>query len=333
MRRPIIMLIIALALALLAAPLVADAQPASQAYRIGVLISDATGWRKPWDPYNKLFDALRDLGYAEGRNLVIELRSFEGKPDRLPGLAAELVQLKVDVIVVSSCDARLKAARQATSTIPIVVAACHDDMVKTGVVASLARPGGNLTGFQLLTPELGPKRLALLKEAVPTASRVGVLWNPAYSDWSADWTELRAAARALGVTLHSAEARSADDLPTAFAAMAAAHAGAVISFPDTMTYIHRKRVAELAARSRLPLMAPFREMADAGGLLAYGPNIPDLFRRTATFVDKILKGAKPADLPVEQPTKFELVINLTTAKTLRLTLPQSLLLRADEVIR
>ncbi len=275
---------------------------------------------------------LRDLGYEEGRNIAIEFRSAEEKWERLPDLAAELVGLKVDVLVVGVCEAALNAARQATSTIPIVVAACNDDMVETGIITSLAHPGGNVTGLSKMTPELTAKRLELLKEMVPEASRVAVLWDPGYSAYTADWRELRLRAHAEGVTLQPVEARDPADLDRAFAAMIRERADAVITFSDTMTYVFSSRVAKLAAQSRLPLMSPFREIAEAGGLMSYGPNIPDMFRRAAGYVDKILKGVNPADLPVEQPTKFELLINLKAAKALGLTIPESFLLRADEVI-
>jgi putative ABC transport system substrate-binding protein len=203
---------------------------------------------------------------------------------------------------------------------------------ETGIVASLARPGGNVTGFSKLTPELAAKRLELLKEMVPWVSRVAVLWDPNYSDFTADWRELRTTASATSVTLRPVEVRDLADLDRAFATMVREQAEAIITFSDTMTYNSPTRVAELALRNKLPLMSPFREIADAGGLMSYGPSVPDLFRRSAGYVDKILKGAKPADLPVEQPTKFELVINLKTAKALGLEAPATLLALADEVI-
>src|SRR5262249_32775728 len=244
---------------------------------------------------------LHDLGYEDGRNIAIEFRSAEGHWGRLPDIAAELVGLKVDVPVSAVWWGPLDGARQGTSTIPIVVAACNDDMVETGVVASLAHPGGNVTGLTKLTPELSAKRLELLKEMVPEASRVAVLWDPNYSAFSADWRELRARAVAEGVTLQPVEAHQPTDLDRAFATMGRERADGLITLSDTMTYTFPDRVAKLAVVSRLPLMSPYRETTEAGGLTSYGPSIPDLFRRAAGYVDKILKGAKPADLPVEQP--------------------------------
>ena len=238
--------------------------------------------------------------------------------ERLPGIVAELIALKVDVLVAPVCGAPLDAARQATSTIPIVVASCNDDMVETKIVASLAHPGGNVTGFSKMTPELTAKRLDLLKEMVPSASHVAVLWDPGYSTYVADWQGLRATARAEGVVLHPVEARRPDDLDEAFALMVRERADAVITFSDVMTFNFPGRVAELATKSKLPLIAPFREMTTAGGLMSYGPNIPDMNRRAAGYVDKILKGANPSDLPVEQPTKFELVDQFEDRQTLHL---------------
>ncbi len=282
--------------------------------------------------YQALLEGLRQLGYVEGQNLVIEFRSPEGKLDRLPEVAGELVWLKPDVILVGTCGAPIEAARRATDTIPIVVAACTGDMVAAGIVTSLAHPGGNITGQQKLNPELAAKRLELLKQAVPDASRVAVLWDPGYSDFAADWRALRAAAQALGVTLQSVEARAPAQLETAFATMNAERAQALVTFADSLTYMNAQRVADAAVGSRLPAMYAYQEITNAGGLMSYGPNIPDMFRHAATFVDKILRGAKPGDLPVEQPTHFEFVINLKTAKALGVTIPTSVLMRADKVI-
>jgi putative ABC transport system substrate-binding protein len=330
-----------LALALLAAPLAAEAQQTGKVARIGLL-----GGSSPTSPeashlWEAFFQGLRELGYVEGQNIAIERRYSEGRAERLPGLAATLARLNVNVIVVDACGAPLNAASQATSTIPIVIAACNDDLVATGLISSLARPGGNITGLSELTPELGAKRLELLKEAVPRMRRVAVLWNPTYSErfsanfrfWSADWTEVRAATQVLGLTLQSVEVRGPDDFETAFSAMIRERADALIAFSDPLIVFHGRRIADLAAKSRLPALYPSREVVDAGGLMSYGPSLSDRFRRAAVYVGKILKGAKPADLPMEQPTKFELVINLKTAKALGLTIPQSLLRRADEVIR
>lgn len=321
-----------LALGILLMPLLSSAEPPAKVHRIGILLIAQTTTFRALPSMKALFEGLAELGYVEGKNFVMEVRSAENQPDRLPDLAAELVSSKPDVIVSPVCDARMDMLRRATRTIPIVVAACNDDMVAAGIVASLAHPGGNVTGLQKLTPELSAKRLELLKQVVPGASRVAVLWDPGYSGFAADWRALRIAAATLGVTLLPVEAHVPAEFETAFAAMAAQRAEALMTMSDTLTYIHAQRIAELAAKSRLPAMYPFDEIPHVGGLMSYGPNIPDMFRRAATFIDKILKGAKPADLPVEQPTRFELVVNLKTAKTLGLTIPQSILVRADRVI-
>jgi putative ABC transport system substrate-binding protein len=314
-------------------PLVAHAQQGSKIHRIGMISPSLplSTWRES-SFVREFLAGLHDLGYEEGRDIAIEFRSVEGNWERLPDIAAELVGLRVDVLMSSVCGATLNAAMRATNTIPIVVGACNDDMVETGIIASLAHPGGNVTGLSKMTPELTAKRLELLKEMVPEASRVAVLWDPGYSAYLADWRELRERASTRGVTLQSFEVRNVADLHGAFAAIVAARADAVITFSDTFTYNFSNQVADLAARSRLPLMSPFQELANAGGLMSYGPSIPDMFRRAAGYVDKILRGAKPADLPVEQPTKFELVINLKAAKALGLTVPPSLHARADELI-
>ncbi len=321
------MIVATLALVVLAAPLTADAQQLAKAARIGFL-----GTATAVPAYIEAFrQGLRDLGYVEGQNITIEFREAGGRPERLPDLAAELLRLKVDVLVARGTQAIL-AAKQATSTIPIVMAASSDP-VGTGLVASLARPGGNITGLSFISPELSGKRLELLKEVHPGASRVAVLWNPADPPRALELRETEAAARMLGVTLLSWEVRGPDDLEGAFVAMARRRAGAVITFADPITTAHRKRIVDLVAKHRLPGMYGTRAFVEAGGLMSYGANLPDLFRRSAAYVDKILKGTKPADLPVEQPTRFELVINLKTAKALGLTIPQSILIRAEEVIR
>ena len=329
-------LFITFTLALLAAPLAAEAQQPANVPRVGFLGTLATN---PF--YEALRQGLHELGYVEGQNIAVERRYSEGRAERLPDLAVELVRLKVDVIVVDACGAPLNATSQATSTIPIVVAACNDDLVATGIISSLARPGGNITGLSELTPVLGAKRLQLLKEAVPKVRRVAVLWNPVYSErfgpsfrfWSSDWVEVRNAAQVLGVTLQSVEIRGPDDFDAAFSAMTRERADAVIAFSDPLFVLHRSQIAHLAAKSHLPAVYAYREVVDAGGLLSYGPSISDLFRRAAIYVDKIFRGAKPADLPMEQPTKFELVINLKTAEALGITMPPSVLLLADEVIQ
>jgi putative ABC transport system substrate-binding protein len=324
-------------LAFFAASLAAEGQQPGKVYRIGYLSS-----RSGPSFLDEAFrQALHELGYVEGQNIAIERRYSEGRAERVFDLATSLVQLKVDVIVVDACGAPLNAASQATSTIPIVVAACNDDLVATGLISSLARPGGNITGFSELTPELGAKRLQLLKEAAPRVGRVAVLWNPAYSErfsanfrfWSSDWKEMRAAAQALGVTVQSVEIRGPDDFDAAFSAMTRERAEALVTFSDPLLVLHRRQIADLAAKSRLPAVYASREVVDAGGLMSYGPSIADLFRRAGEYVGKILNGAKPADLPMEQATKFELVINLRAARGLGLSIPQSLLIRADQVIR
>ena len=311
----------------------ANAQRGGHVPRIGLIGASTplATWQEA--PTSQGFlKGLHELGYEEGRNIIIEFRSAEGHWDRLPEIANELVGLKVDVLVSSVCGAPLSAATQATSTIPIVVAACNDDMVETGIVASLARPGGNVTGLTKLTPELATKRLDLVTEMVSGLSRVGVLWDPGYSSFAADWRELQATARAKGVTLLPVEVHDPADLDLAFVTMVRQRAEAIITFSDTMTYNNASRVAELGLTHRLPIMSPFREITDAGGLMSYGPSVPDLFRRAASYVDKILKGSRPADLPVEQPTKFEFVLNLKTAQAFSLTVPLTLQGRADEVI-
>jgi putative ABC transport system substrate-binding protein len=319
--------IASLALSLLAAPLAADAQQVAKRPRIGLLRPES-----PPDPYTEAFQrGLREFGYLEGQNIVIEHRSAEGKADRLPALASELVRLKVDVIVAVSTPAAL-AAKQATTTIPIVIAYVGDP-VGSGLVASLARPGGNITGVSALNVEYSVKWVELLKETIPTLSRVAVLSNPANPNHVALGREVQGAARALGVTCQVYEVRAPEELEGAFTAMTKARADGLLVLPYPFTFVHARRIADLATKSRLPAVFGFRESVEAGGLIAYAANAPDMFRRAAAYVDKILKGAKPADLPVEQPTKFELVINLKTAKALGLTIPQSILLRADEVIQ
>jgi len=277
---------------------------------------------------------LRDLGYVEGGTIVIEYRGAEGKPERLPALTAELVALKVDVIVASGTPQAL-AVKEVTRTLPIVFAAVADP-IASGVVTSLARPGGNITGTSLLAPDLVGKRLEQLKQAVPSISRVAVLWQPGGLGERADKEMLQGtevAARALGVRLQVVEARGPEDFDRAFSDMIRARAGAVTVLPSNIFITERRRLVDLAAKKRLPAVYGLREFVDTGGLMSYGANPADSFRRAATYVDKILKGAKPGDLPIEQPTKFELVINLKTAKALGLTIPPSLLGRADEVIR
>jgi putative ABC transport system substrate-binding protein len=275
---------------------------------------------------------LRELGYVEGQNIVIEYRYAEGRDDRLADLAAELVRLKVDVIVAVS-GVGTRAVQHATRTIPIVMAGASDP-VGEGLVASLARPGGNTTGLSLLSAELPGKRLEILKETVPQSARVAVLTNLANPNHASVMHNLTGAAQALGLHLHVVELRRPDELDAAFAAMTRAGADALfVQGEPVLLDGLRGRIVDLAATSRLPAMYSWRMYVDAGGLMSYGPSLSDMMRRAATYVDKILKGAKPADLPVEQPMKFELVINLKTAKALGLTIPPTLLFQADEVIQ
>ncbi len=318
----------ALALLLLAAPLAAAAQQPAKIPRIGLLSpfspSDTALWHQAFR------QGLSDLGWVEGKNISIDYRYSEGRADRLPGLAADLVRLKVDIIVVSVTTDAL-AAKKATGTIPIVMASVGDP-VASGLVASLAQPGGNITGLSQIAPELVGKRLELLKDIVPKLTRVAVLWRPEGDSSPLAWKESQLPAPKLGLQLHSMEVRSSDDLDKAFEDATRARVGALIVTPDPVLVRNLKRIAGLAAKNRLPSIFHLKEFADSGGLVAYGVHRSDMFRRAATYVDKILKGAKPADLPIEQPTKFELVINAKTAKALGLTIPPSLLQRADQII-
>jgi len=320
----------ALAGGLLAVPLAAEAQQTAKIARIGYLAV----YRAPSPHLGEAFrQGLRDLRYVEGRNVVIEFRDAEGKLDRLPALAAELVALQVDVIVAPNT-ATVLAAKQATRTIPVVFAVVADP-VASGFVTSLARPGGNVTGLSLLAPELVGKCLELLKQAVPGVSRVAVLWQPGGLGELTEKNMLKeadVAARALGVGVQVVEARHPADLDRAFSDMIRARADALTVLGTPMFMNERRRLVELPAMHRLPTVYSLREFADAGGLLSYGANQADLYRRAAYYVDKILRGAKPADLPVEQPTKFELVVNLKTAKALGLSISPALLARADQVI-
>ncbi|MBI2531813.1 MAG: ABC transporter substrate-binding protein [Deltaproteobacteria bacterium] len=274
---------------------------------------------------------LKELGYIEEKNVAIEYEFAQGKLDRLPDLAGELVRLKVDVIVVGGSTAT-RAAKNATKLIPIVMINVTDPVV-LGFVVSLARPGGNLTGLSNLAPELGGKRLELLKEIVPQLSRVAVLGDPNSPAYGPQLNELKLAARALGLQLQPAEVRGPGDLESAFSAMIKARAGALMGLQQPTIDILRERIIDLAGKNRLPAMYPNRENVEAGGLISYAADISTMFRRAATYVDKILKGTKPADLPVEQPMKFELVINLKAAKQIGLTIPQWTLMKADKVIR
>ena len=273
---------------------------------------------------------LRDLGWVEGKNISIEYRHAEGRHDRLPDLAADLVRLKVDVIVTAATSDAL-AAQRATKAIPIVMVAAGNP-VANGLVESLARPGGNVTGLSQMLQEVSGKRLELLKEVVPKLSRVAVLWNPNSASATLNWKENQQPARQLGIQLFSLEVRSPSELDKAFEAANSVRAGALAILPDPVISTNLERIVDFAAKSRLPSIYQSSEFADAGGLVTYGPDRADLFRRAAIYVDKILKGTKPGDLPVDQPTKLELVVNLKTAKAIGITIPQSVLFRADKVI-
>jgi ABC-type uncharacterized transport system substrate-binding protein len=321
---------LALLLARLLSPVAAEAQEAARVARIGYLAANRAAGLHLQEAF---LQGLRDLGYVEGRNLVIEYRDAEGKLDRLSALAAELVALKVDVIVAPSTVAA-PIAKQATKTLPIVFALVADP-VGSGLVTSLARPGGNVTGLSVLATEIVGKRLELLKQAVPGASRVAVLWQPGSADERAQRDQLKeaeVAARALGMRLQFVEARGPGDFDRAFSEMVRARAAALILLGNVGFFSERRHLVGLMAKNRLPAVYAAREFVDAGGLMSYAVNFQDVFRRCAVYVDKILKGAKPGDLPVEQPTKFELVINLKAAKALGLTIPPSVLARADHVV-
>jgi len=316
--------IVALA-GVLVAPLAAEAQGARKTARIGMLAS------VPIDPFVEAFkEGLHEHGYVEGQNISIEYRWAEGKSERLRGLAADLVNLKVDVIVASSQAA--VAAKQATTTIPIVMPIITDP-VRLGLVASLAKPGGNATGFATQNDELPGKWLQLVKETLPEASRVAVLFQPTY-DGGVQLKASEAAARSLGLRLQALNAEGPNDLTTAFAEAQRNRAEALIVSSSSLFYLNRARLVAFATKHRLPAIYHQSEfVVESGGLMSYGPDFRDLYRRSATYVDRILKGAKPGDLPVEQPTKYDLVINLKEARALGLTIPPSLLLRADEVIQ
>jgi putative ABC transport system substrate-binding protein len=302
-------------------------QPASPR-RIGVLLVA----RSPESYEAQAFrEGLRDAGYSEGRDVIIEWRSANGDYDWIPELAADLVQRKVDVIVVDSTNAA-RAAKRATSIIPIVMASVADP-VGSGLVASLAHPGGNVTGLSIMLAELSAKRLQLLKEAVPRLTRVAVLWNPATPWHPKVIEELKAMAPAVSVKLSFVSVQSPDEFDQAFSSVSRTHAQALFVIEDAFFYSHRTRLLKLASKARLPASWGQRASADAGALMSYGPNLGDMFRRSAGYVDKIFKGAKPDDLPIERPTKFELVVNIKTAKALGITIPESILLQADEIIR
>jgi putative tryptophan/tyrosine transport system substrate-binding protein len=314
------------AAAMLVVTAIARAQRSGDVFRIGYLALGSG----PGDLEKAFREGLRELGYGEGRDIALEFRWASGKLERLPELVAELLNLKVDVIV-ASATRPIEAAKRATSTIPIVMAAV-DDPVGSGLVASLARPGGNVTGLTLVSPELAGKRLQLIRELIPKVARVAVLALPQTSSTTLFLEELRPVAQQMGIQIVVHEVNEASDLPRAFASMQREGAQALVVQVNPLTYEHHARVAALAAQYRLASMYEVKEFVDAGGLVCYGPSLPAMYRRAAFYVDRILKGATPGDLPVEQPTKFELVINLKTAKALGLTIPPSLLQRADQVI-
>ena len=309
-------------------PIAARAQQAGKVHRIGVLETISTTLNVA--NFYALREGLRQLGYAEGQNLVIEYRSADGRDDRFPGLARELLALKVDVIVTRGTPAA-KAVKNATSTVPVVMMASGDP-VGVGLVTSLARPGGNITGLSAIVGELSPKRLELIKEIVPGLARIAVLANTSNDAVRRDWARIETAARSLGVQSQLLDLRESDALGPTFDDASARRADALVVVIDAITQANQQRIVGLAMKHRLPAIYSSREFVDAGGLISYGVSYPDLYRRAATYVDKILKGTKPADLPVVQPTKFELVINLKTAKALGIEVPPSLLALADGVI-
>ena len=306
----------------------ADGQPARM-YRIGFLsVASSSSMAPRIDAFRQ---GLRELGYVEGKNITIEFRWGDGRNERLPGLASELAQLKVRIVVAHGV-AATDAAQKASATIPIVCFACGD-LLATGLVTSLARPSGNITGQTIIAPDVTGKRLELLREVMPALTRVAVLWNPDNPVSVPELKETQAAARSLGLQLQSLGVSNPDELQNAFSSMTKARADALVVLSDAMFFGERKRIADLAASNRLPAISWSGEFAKSGGLMGYGPDVLEISRRAATYVDKILKGAKPADLPIEQPTKFEFAVNLKTARALGLTIPQSLLLRADDVIQ
>jgi putative ABC transport system substrate-binding protein len=317
-----------LALAAAGDPFQARAQPAAKLPRVGYLFSfsPAEG-RHYWEACRA---GLRELGYVEGKNILLEPRWAEGHYERLPGLIAELLSLKVEVIVVAATPGS-RAVKAATSTTPIVFVAVAEP-VRAGLVASLAKPGANVTGLTLLTLELSGRRLKLLADLLRRVPRVAVLTNPGNGSHEVFLEETQSAATQLGIPLQRLQAREAEEIDRAFETAADARADSMIVFDDPVLWNHRKRFVALAARMRLPVMYGYREFVDEGGLISYGPKRDDLYRRTAVYVDKILKGANPAELPIERPTKFELIINVKTAKSLGITIPQSVLLLADELI-
>ena len=327
-RMRLIGLAVVLAASLALAPLAAEAQQAEKVHRIGFLgNSTATLEANLVGPFR---EGLRELGHVEGQNIVIEYRWAEGQYERFPVLIAELLDQKVEVIVTAGTPAT-QAVKKATTSVPLVMVAVGDP-VATGIVASLGRPGGNITGLTSISEDLEGKRLELLREVLPTISRVAVLWNPDNQSLVAELREFRAAAQVLRMTVQALEVRTPGDLEETYKAIIRARPGALLVMADRLFLHNRQRLMDFATKQRLPGVYAYRELVEAGGLMSFGPSYPGMHRRAAYFVDKILKGAKPVDLPVERPTKFELVVNLNAAKALGLTIPQSVLLRADQVI-
>src|SRR5215471_1920391 len=323
-------LVAVLALNVIVSLLPAEAQQAGKVARLGFLLSSsAIPTTADLQKRNAFLNQLRDLGWVEGQNLIIERRFAEGHVERQPGLANELTQLKVDAIFTVG-DRLIQDVKDATSSIPIVMVAC--DALATGLIASLARPGGNVTGVTCITADLSAKRAELLRQATPALRRLAVLYNPADPHTILEVKQTRATAEAWKISLLPLEFHDLDQLESLFALMKKERTDALLTVGDNLTIFHRVAIVQLAAKNRLPAMYGVREFTDAGGLISYGVNLPEMFRQAAFYVDKILKGAKPADLPVEQPTKFELVVNLKAAKGLGLTIPPSVLARADEVI-
>jgi putative ABC transport system substrate-binding protein len=322
--------VLAMAGSLLVAPLAAEAQQAGKVWRIGLLQEGPNKSLHPEAPVNSFVDGLRELGYVEGQNLVIEYRYTNDEPKRIPEFAAELARLKVDVIATSGTTETV-AAKAATATIPIVMLFVGDP-VGAGLVSSLTHPGSNVTGTSMMLPDLSGKRLELLREIVPKLRRVAVLWNPRNASSAAEMRATETAARSLGLTVYSAAVDSASRLDAAFADMVRARPDGVLVMQDALMRWHRREIAAAALSARLASIFPSWTYVQSGGLVGYGPDYRAIAGRAASYVDKILKGAKPGDLPIEQPTKFELVFNLKTAKALGLTIPQSLLQRADQVI-
>jgi putative ABC transport system substrate-binding protein len=318
--------LVTLILALLAAPLAAEAQQVGKVYRIGRL----SGSSPPWTLDKEMLQVLRDHGWVEGRNLVLDYRYAEGRFDRLPALASELLRARPDVIFATG-DPVIKAAKDATSTVPIVMIGC--DAVAAGLIVSLAGPGGNLTGITCISRDIAGKRIELLRETWPRLARLAVLYGPDDPGKVVEWKEAEAAGQAAGLKVGAAPIRNSTELEATFASLSRERAEALIVPCDVFTFMHARQIASLAATHRLPAIYGCREFVTAGGLMSYGPNLAEMWRQAALYIDKVLTGTKPADLPVEQPTKFELVINLKTAKALGLTIPPSVLARADEVIQ